>query len=245
MHRSLRHRLTSYLAPVLFLVFWLALPAFAAPYGSSTYGDCPYGDTDDCPVVTTRGGGTTTTEPTTTPNQVSQDIDSDGKAETATDTNDDATDGFEDFADPDGSSSVVDTVDGDGDGFTDFFIDTNNNTSPDVYWDPDDGITSTVVIGNYDDDSALEWAFDNGQGKFYYDPITRKIFPLTEATGPGPTTQQKDQDDGSTDSLWDKIIGFIRVILPYLSLIILLGLIIGLVVRRRRRAPSRIEPPYN
>ena len=120
------------------------------------------------------------------PSQVSRDVDNDTNLEFANDENEDYSDGYEQYDDPDNSSESEKTVDGDDDGKTDHFIDIND-TDPEVdkYWDPDDDILSDVEIIDVDYDGTDEWVFDSdGDGELdkYYDPDDEEIHPYVVFT---------------------------------------------------------------
>ncbi|HDQ16201.1 MAG TPA: hypothetical protein ENN45_03995 [Bacteroidetes bacterium] len=127
----------------------------------------------------------------------SRDVDGDGNLEYAYDYNNDSSDGFESYIDPDGSSEAVKSIDGDEDGKTDHFVDTNDDGFPEKYWDPDDDILSDISIIDVDYDETSEWVYDSdGDGELdrYYDPDDELIkpyvvFDLTIATVGDGTVQ--------------------------------------------------------
>lgn len=120
------------------------------------------------------------------------DVDDDGRDEMAIDYNDDSSDGYEVFFDPDFSSTDVKQIDGDddkkidgdNDKKIDHFIKINYNPGsspvvlPDRYWDPDDGVLSDVDVEDIDYDSTEEWIYDSdgdGTPDRYYDPDDHAI----------------------------------------------------------------------
>jgi len=120
------------------------------------------------------------------PNRVSRDVDDDTNLEYAIDENEDPSDGYEKYDDPDNSSESEKSIDGDGDGKTDHFIDINNSEPEvDKYWDPDDDVLTPVEIIDVDYDGTDEWVFDSdGDGKLdkYYDPDDEQIYPYVVFT---------------------------------------------------------------
>ena len=140
------------------------------------------------------------------------DVDKDGIDEMAIDYNDNSSDGYELFFDPNYNSYAYQIYkDGDNDGKIDHFIDINidlfnynvSNFLPDVYWDPDDIVLSDVVVRDVEYDGTDEWVFDsNGDSKLdkYYDPDDDLIHPyipysLTITTvGNGNVTVYPDGD---------------------------------------------------
>ncbi|MCJ7571847.1 MAG: hypothetical protein MUO82_08230, partial [Candidatus Thermoplasmatota archaeon] len=74
------------------------------------------------------------------------DVDDDNNNETAIDVNDDLSDGYEVYKDPDNSSYSIKSIDGDYDGKIDHFIDINIGGIPDKYWDPDYDILTDIQI---------------------------------------------------------------------------------------------------
>ena len=117
------------------------------------------------------------------------DVDKDGIDEMAIDYNDNSSDGYELFFDPNYNSYAYQIYkDGDNDGKIDHFIDINidlfnynvSNFLPDVYWDPDNIVLSDVVVRDVEYDGTDEWVFDsNGDSKLdkYYDPDDDLIHP--------------------------------------------------------------------
>jgi hypothetical protein len=110
---------------------------------------------------------------------VYKDVDGDGKDEQAIDENDDSSDGYEVYKDPDPSPDDSDDIkpidddDGDDDGKIDHFVDIDDDEIPDKYWDPDDQILSIISVIDVDYDGTEEWVFDSdGDGELdkYYDP---------------------------------------------------------------------------
>ena len=81
-----------------------------------------------------------------------KDVDDDQNDEIAYNEDENSTNGYEKYIDPDNSSQAVLSIDGDNDGKTDHFIDTDDDTIPDKYWDPDDEIVSDIIIDDYDYD---------------------------------------------------------------------------------------------
>ena len=140
------------------------------------------------------------------------DVDKDGIDEMAIDYNDNSSDGYELFFDPNYNSYAYQIYkDGDNDGKIDHFIDINidlfnynvSNFLPDVYWDPDDIVLSDVVVRDVEYDGTDEWVFDsNGDSKLdkYYDPDDDLIhlyipYSLTITTvGNGNVTVYPDGD---------------------------------------------------
>jgi hypothetical protein len=111
---------------------------------------------------------------------VTKDIDHDGNLEIAADKDQDPTNGYETFIDPDESSKAIVTIDGDADLFLDHFIEIDDDLLPDVYWDPDNDILVVITIEDVDYDGTLEWVYDSdGDGDLdsYYDPDDRQIHP--------------------------------------------------------------------
>lgn len=184
-------------------------------------------------------------------NQAQMDVDGDGDLECAFDYNDDMSDGFEVFLDPDGSTTVVYTLDGDGDGMTDYMLDIDGDGQADVYWDPDDGILSTVVYCDCDDDDDDdgEVSFNNGDDDYYYDVDTTEVVLISSPASP---PQQPDDSDSrtrltgailGTGGLYDFIGDFLENIpkpvavgFPYFLLLVLLLIILKFGIQARREA---------
>ncbi len=76
------------------------------------------------------------TKMTGMPKEVYQDVDADGTNEIARNNDNNMTNGYETYQDPN-HNTVAMIVDGDGDGMTDYLIDTNADSVYDIYWDPD------------------------------------------------------------------------------------------------------------
>jgi hypothetical protein len=114
--------------------------------------------------------------------KVYNDVDDDGIDEIAINENNDSSDGYEIYQDPNDNSTVVLRKDGDGDGKYDYFIDYKDDEQPDRYWDPDDGgpngTLTDIEIIDVDYDDTDEWVFDSdgkdGLDK-YYDPDDQQI----------------------------------------------------------------------
>jgi uncharacterized delta-60 repeat protein len=128
--------------------------------------------------------GETTEEPPAEENQtplptiIEIDLDQDTNNEQALDTNRNPEDGYENFLDPDGSSTPIISEDLDNDGKTDHLIDTNADNLPDLYWDPDDQLITETPSLDIDNDQQLEQLIDiNGdhQYDYYYDPEENSI----------------------------------------------------------------------
>lgn len=113
--------------------------------------------------------------------RVSKDVDNDTNQEYAIDENEDFTDGYERYDDPDNSSESEKSIDGDGDGKTDHFIDINDSElGVDKYWDPDDDVLTPIEIIDVDYDGTDEWVYDSdGDEELdkYYDPDDEQIYP--------------------------------------------------------------------
>lgn len=134
-------------------------------------------------------------------NTKQKDVDDDCKNETAIDQNDNSTDGYEQYEDPDGSSEAKKSKDGDNDEKIDHFIDTNDDEKPDKYWDPDDDILTDITIKDVDYDETDEWVFDSdddGELDKYYDPDDDQIHDYItyqlniETYGNGTVTKNPD-----------------------------------------------------
>jgi hypothetical protein len=107
-----------------------------------------------------------------------KDVDNDCEYEKAIDQNDDPSDGYEIFEDPNGPSVAKKSKDGDNDGKIDHLLDTNENNIPDKYWDPDDDILTDIIIKDVDYDETDEYVFDSdddGELDKYYDPDDDQI----------------------------------------------------------------------
>lgn len=133
---------------------------------------------ETCPHIWYNAKATATVYAISGPAYKTKDVDSDGNDETATDINRDLTDGYESYADDDGSSDVVVSIDGDDDGKIDYFIDITGNSKPERYWDPDDDILTDINLIDVDGDGTKEWVYDSDDdGKIdrYYDPDDEKI----------------------------------------------------------------------
>ena len=132
------------------------------------------------------------------------DVDDDGKLEQAIDQNDDSSDGYEVYKDPDSSSDDVLNIDGDDDGKIDHFIDVfDKGEDVDKYWDPDDEFVSDVVVIDVDYDGTDEWVYDSGDEAYdvyYYDPDDEEIKPFVpyrltvNPQGPGSVTIEPTGD---------------------------------------------------
>jgi signal transduction histidine kinase len=169
------------IASVLFGAFvGGASKAWAATYDSGKYGECRYSEGCEAPVVIPPPA----TPPPVAPGSVSRDIDGDGNLETATDTNAQAADGYEEFGDADSSSTVLKSLDGDNDGKVDFIINTDNDEFPERYWDPDSDLLSTVQLVECDNDTTPEWRFETGVETKTYDPDTGKFLESCETPSP-------------------------------------------------------------
>jgi uncharacterized delta-60 repeat protein len=94
------------------------------------------------------------------PESITRDIDNDGNNETATDTNNNPVDGYENFSDPDNSSEIVISIDVDYDAKIDHLIDTDGDNSPDIFWDPDDNTVTETTPLDVDGDSEEERLID-------------------------------------------------------------------------------------
>lgn len=118
--------------------------------------------------------------------RVSRDVDNDTNQEYAIDENEDFSDGYEKYDDPDNSSESEKSIDGDGDGKTDHFVDINNSEPEvDKYWDPDDDILTPIEIIDVDYDGTDEWVYDSdGDEELdkYYDPDDEQIHPYVVFT---------------------------------------------------------------
>jgi hypothetical protein len=128
---------------------------------------------------------------------VSRDVDADGNMETATDTDDDSTNGFETYADTDGSSTAV-GIDGDGDGKTDFLVDTDKDGVADVYWDPDGDVLTDVTAVDVDDDGNVDLLLDtdgDGNPDTWYNPADGSVNPYPVDNG---NNQPPDNGNGGS-----------------------------------------------
>lgn len=180
------------LAVLIALCLLTSIKVFAATYSEGTYGACLYSEGCPEPAIVPPPAS----PPPSAPGSVSRDVDNDGNLETATDTNSDVADGYEDFSDADTSSAVLVSLDGDNDGKIDFIINTDGDDFPERYWDPDNDILSTVQLANCDSDEAPEWRFDAGSGTKTYDPDTKTFLDGCEApsqpgANPGSTGPKK------------------------------------------------------
>ncbi|MBI4451535.1 hypothetical protein HY642_06170 [Candidatus Woesearchaeota archaeon] len=96
------------------------------------------------------------------------DIDADGKAEAATDSNGDSSDGYENYTDFEGNSLAL-AVDGDGDGKKDFLVDIDSAGNFDKYWDPDSSIINSLfsaegrLVIDADNNGLPEKVYSSGQ----------------------------------------------------------------------------------
>jgi uncharacterized repeat protein (TIGR01451 family) len=93
---------------------------------------------------------------------LTMDIDNDGVAEEARDSDGDSTNGYEIYFDPGGniSSQAILSADGDGDSKIDHFIDINADGVPDKYWDPDRWMVKDITLINTNRNGAAEWVYD-------------------------------------------------------------------------------------
>jgi hypothetical protein len=158
---------------VIGLAIMMIIPGrvLASTYGSDNYGACNY-DTG-CPASSGSSGTTTTPKAsgskpsgsttTSTPaasNTITLDADEDGKLEEAKNTDNDLTNGYEEFNDPDGSSVLLATVYENG--VASFILDTNHDGQPDVYWNPVTGHLSPVTV-EYDS-KGTAWVYKDSDG---------------------------------------------------------------------------------
>ena len=133
------------------------------------------------------------------------DVDNDGISETATDANNNMSDGYEQYNDPNNGSNVVESVDGDNDSMIDHFVNTTDDDTPEKYWDPDDDVLSNVTVDDYDNDTEDEWRYDSdgdGDDDMYYDPndgTVNDIEPPSNVTG----LIVSDAKDGKLNLAWD------------------------------------------
>jgi len=114
-----------------------------------------------------------------------KDVDDDQTDEIAYNEDENSSNGYEKFIDPDNSSEAVLSTDADNDGKIDHFIDINKDGLPDRYWDPDDDILTNIWIVDVDYDTTNEWVYDSdGDGKYdkYYDPSDEIIHPYIAYT---------------------------------------------------------------
>lgn len=137
----------------------------------------------------------------------SLDVDNDGVNETATDADNDPSNGYETYADPNGNSDAVVSTDGDNDSKIDHFIDTTGDEIPEKYWDPDDGVLSDITLNDVDDDGTDEWLYDsdgNGTPDMYYDPddgTVNDMEPPSKVTG----LTVNDAKDGKLSLSWTAV----------------------------------------
>jgi len=128
---------------------------------------------------------------------INRDVDADGSMETATDADGDNANGFETYADTDGSSTAS-SIDGDGDGKTDFLVDTDKDGVADVYWDPDGDVLTDVTAVDVDDDGNLELLLDtdgDGNPDTWYNPADGSVNPYPVDNG---NNQPPDNGNGGS-----------------------------------------------
>ena len=200
-------------AVVLLFVFVPVGQIVAAPYGSGSFSACKYGDGCAPPVVVPP----TTPPSPKEPDKRQRDIDKDGTPDTATDTNNNPADGFEEYSGS--NSTVIAKIDGDGDGKTDFILNSDDDPYPEHYWDPDDDILSTIQLTDCDNDGTPEWRFDNGKEERTYDPDTKTFIencstPSEPNSNPGSTGSGRS-NGGRGGAAGDK--NRITQILPLIS----------------------------
>jgi hypothetical protein len=174
-------------------------------YEQVTFG---YGEPNETTLVSETGNGFVAKYEG--PTSKTLDIDGDGNAERAVDSDGNPANGYEQYVDPDGSSAAMVSVDVDGDGKTDHLIDTDGDGVADVYWDPDDGIVTSIVVTDVDGDGTDEWLIDtdgDGAQDTYYDPDSGTVvweggtfaWPLVAGFGEGVSGdscgQQNDYQD--------------------------------------------------
>ncbi|PKK81170.1 MAG: hypothetical protein CVT47_03825, partial [Thermoplasmata archaeon HGW-Thermoplasmata-2] len=135
------------------------------------------------------------------------DVNNDDKDETATDADNNPSNGYEKYSSV-GTTATYST-DGDGDGKIDYFIDTNGDGKPDKYWDPDNDRVSNVTAADVDNDGTDEYVYDSdGDGKpdKYWDPNTGKVSNVSAADvdGDGNYEYTYDSDgNGTYDKYYD------------------------------------------
>jgi hypothetical protein len=96
---------------------------------------------------------------------VERDVDQDSMNEIAKDSDNDGS--FDEYTDPDSSTSLLSFEDGDGDGKNDFII---GSLLPEFYWDPDHNILTEIDEKDADNDKDTNFLVDiNGDG--VYDKI--------------------------------------------------------------------------
>jgi hypothetical protein len=111
---------------------------------------------------------------------VYKDVDDDQIDEIAINENNDSSDGYEKYKDPNNNSEAVLSIDGDNDGKIDHFVDIDEDEVPDRYWDPDNDTLSVVWPIDVDYDGTIEWVYDSDgdeQPDKYYDPDDGQIYP--------------------------------------------------------------------
>lgn len=191
-------RTLAYLSLLSALVLMPANTLLAATYGSGTYSACKYVEGCAPPVVLPPSEPPN--DPPADPETKERDVDNDGQPETATDSNNNQDDGFEEY-NGDGSS-VIEKIDGDDDGKVDFIINTDDDSFPERYWDPDDDILSTIQLTDCDSDDSPEWRFNVGDKERTYDPDTKTFIEncVTKSepnTNPGSTGAGNGNGRGS------------------------------------------------
>lgn len=174
---------------------------FAAPYGGGNYGQCKYGEGCNPPAVIPPPSTPSSPPLVTPPDSRQRDIDNDGIPETATDSNKNEADGFEDFNGT--NATVIEKIDGDSDGKTDFILNTDEDPFPERYWDPDDDVVSTIQLTDCNNDGSVEWRFNNGKDDRTYDPIAKKFIencdtPSRPNSNPGSTGNSRTPSSGKS-----------------------------------------------
>lgn len=196
------------LAALTVLCLLATARVLAAPYGQDTYGQCKFSEGCDEPVIVSSPAS----PPLSPSGSVSRDVDNDGNLETATDTNAQDADGFENFGDADTSSTVLVSLDGDGDSKVDFIINTDSDDFPERYWDPDNDLLSTIQLIDCDGDDKPEWRFDTGTGTKTYDPDAKTFIEncsLPSNLGPAQTDTGSKSPDVKSTRITDAALPFL------------------------------------
>ena len=120
-------------------------------------------------------------------NRVKMDVDNDTKLEVAHDRNDNSTDGYEDYSDPNDNTNVT-IIDGDLDYAVDYLIDVLKDGDFDKYWDPDEGILTDVFYNNtsvmidVNGDSTTDVIYNTTDGTLTYLDLVPPIIGAIEVS---------------------------------------------------------------
>ncbi len=165
----------------------------SAQYGGGNFGVCAYGQA--CPVPSVPvppppvvqqppaavPNGTPTPDVSTDPVKVVSDVDKDGNLEEARDTDGNLENGYEEYYDPDGSSTAVLVINASNG--NKFIIDNDGDDRPDVYWDPTSEYTTSVAV--LSDNTGVGWFYRDSDGEARVHYVQRFERDTNGPTGAG------------------------------------------------------------